>query len=69
MVVLVDGGFAEEANGTKVRESKEDERSESELDDHMEASGEEGEVEVEVVGGEHPFVVDRNEQGEEVPMG
>lgn len=68
-MALVDGGFAEETDGTEVGECKEDEGGEGELDDHMEASGEEGEVEVEVLGGEHPFVVDRDEQGEEVPVG
>lgn len=58
MVALVDGGFAEEADGTEVREGKEDKGGEGELDNHMEASGKKREVEVEVVGGEHPFIVD-----------
>lgn len=68
MVALVDGGLAEESDWAEMGECKEDEGGKSELDEHMEASGEEGEVEIEVLGGEHPFVVDRDEQGEEVPV-
>lgn len=68
MVALVDGGLAEEADGAEMGECKEDERGKSKLDDHMEAGSEEGEVEIKVFGGEHPFVVDRDEQGEEVPV-
>lgn len=42
---------------SEVGEDDEDGRCEEELDDHVQRGGEERKVEVEVVGGEHPFVV------------
>lgn len=67
-MTLVDGGFTEEADGAEVREGKKDEGGKRELDEHVQAGGEEGEVEVEVLRGEHPFVIDGDQEGEEVPV-
>ena len=41
----------------KARSEKEHERCEGELDEHVEGGGEQGEVKVEMIGREHPFVV------------
>lgn len=50
-------------------EEPEDEGGERELYEHVQAGCKEGEVEAEVFLGEHPFVVDGDGEGEDVPGG
>lgn len=48
-------------------EEPEDEGGEGELHEHVHAGCEEGEAEAELGGGEHPFIVDGDGEGEDVP--